>query len=77
MHTIAAAIIDINIPGSLGGKDVAAKIHELDSQSKIIVASGDTGSPEMTNYHNFGFDGALEKTFDRNKIKTLFTDLFS
>jgi len=74
---ITAVILDLNIPGSLGGKEVAAKIRALDANAKIIVCSGDTGSPEMTDYQNSGFDGALDKTFDREKIKSLLDDLLT
>jgi PAS domain S-box-containing protein len=66
---INAIILDLSIPGSLGGKEVAAKIRSLNVNAKIIVASGDSGGPEMTHYQDYGFDGALEKTFDRKKIK--------
>jgi len=76
-HRIAAVILDINIPGSLGGKQVAEKIRTLDAAAKIIVSSGDTGSPEMTRYQDYGFDGALEKTFDRDKIRSLFESLLT
>ena len=74
-QTIAAVILDLNIPGSLSGKEVAAKIRALDARVKIIVSSGDTGSPEMNRYQDHGFDGALEKTFDREKIRLLLEGL--
>lgn len=76
-NPVDALILDLNIPGSLGGKDVAKKIRALKSEAKIIVCSGDTGSSEMLKYKENGFDGALEKIFDRSKIKKLFEELFS
>ncbi len=69
-------ILDLNIPGSIGGKEVAKKIREINASAKIIVCSGDTGGPEMVQYKEHGFDGALEKMFDRKKIKELFDELF-
>ena len=74
---VDAFILDLNIPGSLGGKDVSKKIRKLSKNTKIVVCSGDTGSSEMLQYRENGFDGALEKIFDRNIIKSLFEDLFS
>ncbi len=68
---IDALILDLNIPGSLGGREVAKKIRNLNGNVKLIVCSGDTGSEEMTNYKEYGFDGALEKIFDRKIIKEL------
>jgi CheY-like chemotaxis protein/nitrogen-specific signal transduction histidine kinase len=66
---IDAMIIDLSIPGVMGGKEVAAKILAIDPNAKMIVASGNSGGPEMTHYLDYGFCGALEKDFNREKIK--------
>lgn len=66
---IDAIIMDINIPGGMGGVKLAEKIHALDPKAKIIVSSGHTEGPEMTQFEDYGFQGALEKNFDRKKIK--------
>jgi len=71
-QAIDGVILDLNIPGSMGGLEVAAKIRELHAEAVIIVSSGDSASPEMRNFQDYGFDGALEKTFNREKIKQLF-----
>jgi len=76
-QTIAAVILDLNVPASLSSKQVAAEIRALDARVKIIVSSGDTGSPEMTCYQDYGFDGAIEKTFDREKIRVLLEGLLA
>ncbi len=64
-----AVIMDLSIPGSKNGKEIAQKIREIDSHAKIIVSSGNSSSPEMTNYQEHGFDAAIEKDFNRSKIK--------
>jgi len=66
---IDAIILDLSIPGSLGGKEVAAKIRALNPNAKIIVASGHSEGPEMTHYQDYGFQGALEKTFNREEME--------
>lgn len=66
---IDAIILDLNIPGNIGGEEVAARIRALNTNAKIIVSSGDTTGAEMTDYKKHGFDAALEKTFDRNKMQ--------
>ncbi|NOZ10908.1 MAG: PAS domain S-box protein [Gammaproteobacteria bacterium] len=62
-------ILDITLPGGLGGKEIADKIHTMDPYVRIIVASGHTQAPEMTHFRDHGFSGALEKDFNREKIK--------
>ena len=66
---IDIAILDLSIPGNMDGIAVADKIREVRSDSKIIVASGHTESGVMKNYGKYGFQGALEKNFDRKKMK--------
>jgi CheY-like chemotaxis protein len=72
---IDAMILDLNIPDSLGGAEVAKIIRELDPNVKLIVCSGDTSCAEMINFKQSGFDGALEKTFNRKVIKELLDKL--
>jgi len=72
---INAVILDLSIPGSIGGKEVADKIRAVDSQAKIIVSSGDSESPEMQAYEKFGFQGALSKDFDRKEIKQVLDEV--
>lgn len=66
---IDVIILDLAIPGSMGGNEVADKIRALDPQAKMIVSSGHSGGAEMTRYQDYGFQGALEKDFNRQKIK--------
>ncbi len=68
-ESIDAVILDLTLPGSMGGKEIAEKIRILDSHAKIIVASGHTAGPEMMHYRDYGFNGALEKNFDRENIR--------
>ena len=74
---IAAAILDLTIPGGMGGKEVAKKIRELDLHARLIVASGYSEGPEMTHFADYGFDGALEKNFDREKLKQVLEQLLA
>ncbi len=68
-HPFDAVIMDLSIPGSMNGKEIAQKIREIDSSAKVIVSSGNSSSPEMTNYLQHGFNAAIEKDFNRENIK--------
>lgn len=76
-QAIDVVIVDISIPGGLGGKEVSEKIRALNPHARLIVASGDSSSPEMAHYQDYGFDGALEKIFDREKIKWALEEVLS
>jgi two-component system cell cycle sensor histidine kinase/response regulator CckA len=76
-NPIDVVILDLSIPGGTGGKEVAKKLRALDPKAKLIVASGYSEGPEMTEYQSHGFDGALEKNFNRENIKQVLEQVLS
>lgn len=74
---IAAVIVDLSLPGGMGGDEIKNKIKDIDPQAKIIVCSGNTVAPEMENFSDYGFDAALEKNFDRNNLKKVIESVLS
>lgn len=58
-----AVILDLNIPGSIGGAEVAARIIALDKNAKLFVSSGNENDPVMIGYAEYGFAGKLAKPF--------------
>jgi len=59
----AAAILDLNIPGSMGGEMVAATIKGVDQDARLFVTSGNENDPVMVDCTRFGFVGRLAKPF--------------
>ncbi len=66
---IGAVILDLSVPGGMEGKEAAEKIRALDPHARLIVSSGHSEGPEMTHYADHGFNDALEKNFNRKKLK--------
>jgi CheY-like chemotaxis protein len=58
-----AVILDLNIPGGMGGEETMKRILELDPSAKGYVSSGRTDDPVMMNYQSFGFSGTIEKPY--------------
>ena len=57
-------IMDLTIPGGMGGQEAARKLLQLAPEAKIIVASGYSNDPVMANYREYGFCAAVAKPFD-------------
>jgi two-component system, cell cycle sensor histidine kinase and response regulator CckA len=58
-----AVVTDLTVAGGMGGKETARKLLEIDQQAKVIVASGYSNDPVMSDYAAFGFKGAIAKPF--------------
>ena len=63
-----AVILDLTMPGGMGGKEAAKQIHARDRGAKIVASSGYSNDPIMSNFKKFGFDGALAKPYQITEL---------
>ena len=62
-------IVDLTIPGGMGGLETFERLKELDPQIKAVVSSGYSTDPIMANYLDYGFIGAIPKPFTIDGVK--------
>lgn len=58
-----AVIMDLTIPGGMGGKETIKKLLQIDPQVKAIVSSGYSNDPIMANFKEYGFVDVLIKPY--------------
>ncbi|MEI6828058.1 MAG: PAS domain S-box protein, partial [Desulfuromonadales bacterium] len=58
-----AVIMDLTIPGGMGGKEAAQEILAIDPNACLIVSSGYSNDPIMSDYRSHGFAGAIAKPY--------------
>lgn len=63
-------IMDLTIPGGMGGKEAVGHIRALDQDARVLVASGYSNDPVMASCGNFGFCGAVVKPFMLRELAT-------
>ena len=64
-----AVILDLTIPGGIGGKETVRKLLEINPKIKAIVSSGYSNDPIISDFKNYGFSGVIAKPFCMNDLK--------
>jgi len=65
---IAAVIMDLTIPGGMGGEEAVGEILKIDPGAKVLVSSGYSNDPIMANYRSYGFVGSVIKPFNLDEL---------
>ena len=68
-------IMDLTIPGGMGGKEAVNEILAIDPHAKVVVSSGYTSDPIMVHCTEYGFSAAIAKPFDMESLKNIVEEL--
>ncbi|NVN89633.1 MAG: PAS domain S-box protein [Desulfuromonadales bacterium] len=63
-----AVIMDLTIPGGLGGMEAAGLMLEIAPDAVLIVSSGYSNDPVMANFRHYGFSGSVVKPFSFDSL---------
>ncbi len=70
-----AVIVDLIIPGGLGGKEAIRRLLKLDPKAKAIVSSGCLDEPELSDHESHGFRGILSKPYMIEELSEVLHEL--
>jgi signal transduction histidine kinase/ActR/RegA family two-component response regulator len=56
-----AVLLDLTVPGGMGGKECAVRLRALDLSVPLIVSSGYSDDPVLSEFRKYGFDAVLRK----------------
>ena len=55
--------MDLTIPGGMGGKEGIGEFKRIDPDARVIVSSGYSGDPVMSEFREHGFVGVVKKPY--------------
>ncbi len=67
-NPVDAVIMDLTIPGGMGGKECVQKLRQFDKKARAIVSSGYSNDPIMANFSQYGFSGCISKPYRLEKL---------
>ena len=66
-----AVVMDLVIPGGMGGREAMERLLAIDPQVKVIVSSGYSNNSVMSDYKNYGFSGVIAKPYRATELSRL------
>lgn len=76
-HPYDLVIMDLTIPGAMGGKEAIKLLKESYPDARAVVASGYSNDPVMSDYTNYGFCGYIKKPFNINELSCVLYSLLN
>ncbi len=70
-------IMDLTVPGAMGGVQAVKEILEINPHAKVIVSSGYSNDPVMSHYREYGFVGVIAKPYKIEEMIKVITEVLS
>jgi two-component system, cell cycle sensor histidine kinase and response regulator CckA len=67
-----AVLLDLTVSGGMGGLETASRLKEMDPSSKLIVSSGYSNAPVMSDFASYGFDAVIPKPWKAAEVGEVF-----
>lgn len=61
-------VMDLTVPGGMGGKEAVTRLLELDPAARVVVSSGYSNDPITSDYKKYGFKGVIPKPFEIDEL---------
>lgn len=74
-NAIDLVIMDLTIPGGMGGKDAVQEILKIDPDAKVVVSSGYSNDPIMANFKEYGFCGSIVKPYQLKELSKMISQV--
>ena len=74
-NPFSVVILDLTIPGGMGGEETVKKLLKIDPGVKAIVSSGYIDDSVITKFRDFGFSGIVAKPYSIEQLRKAMQDV--
>ena len=72
-----AVILDLTVPGGMGGKEAMENLLKIDPKVKAIASSGYSDDPVMAEFHKYGFSAIIPKPYRVMEASKILHDIIA
>lgn len=72
-----AVLLDLTVPGGMGGLETAQILRNSGEKIPLIAASGYSNDPAISSPENYGFSASIKKPFKYQELYTVISELIS
>lgn len=73
-HPFTLLIMDLTIPGGMGGREAIKRLLEIDPHLTAIASSGYANDPAIEHYSAYGFKGVMVKPYRMEELQKALKD---
>jgi PAS domain S-box-containing protein len=70
-----AVLMDLTIPGGMGGKEAVKMLRQIDPDAKVVVSSGYSNDPIMADHTRHGFSGRIAKPYRTGELNSVLSEV--
>ncbi len=72
-----AVLMDLTIPGGMGGREAIARLLDIDPAARAVVMSGYSNDPVLASHREYGFRGVMSKPFKAEDLARVLYEVLS
>jgi CheY-like chemotaxis protein len=76
-NPFSVVILDLTVPGGMGGKETIKELKQIDPEVKAIVSSGYTNEQVITEFKEHGFSGIVTKPYTIDQLSDVLNEVLS